>query len=164
MSCPVCSGSLKVILVEPDNNYICVKIPEMSKSCSDDSCWDIITVTSDSITSEDIRVLYCYNISLSIITLQNNSLLNHFVGVDSIMDGSHLSLKVKDDKREYLTQMVQLTNNNDNNVALAFKSDDSDTLYYVTSTGIGKPLVIDSTIAPPYIFRPVIPTGKEMAG
>ncbi|XP_065887712.1 uncharacterized protein [Dysidea avara] len=137
----------------------------MSKSCSDDSSLDIITVPSDNISPEDIRVLYCYNILLSIITLQNNSRLNHFVGVDSIMDGSHLCLKVKDNKREYLTQMVQLTNSNiTDNVALAFKSDDNDTLYYVKSTGIGQPLVIDSKIDPPYIFRPAIPTGKEMAG
>ena len=73
-------------------------------------------------------------------------------------------LQVKDDKREYLTQMVQLTNSSNDNVALAFKSDDNDTLYYVTSTGVGQPLVIDSKIDPPYIFRPAIPSGKEMAG
>jgi len=39
-------------------------------------------------------VLFCYNVSLSAITLRNNTLYNRFVGVDAIKDGSHLCLKV----------------------------------------------------------------------
>jgi len=67
-------------------------------------------------------------------------------------------LQIKDDEKEYLTQMVQLTNSNNGLYALAFKPDDNDKLYYVKSTGEGQPLVIDSTIDPPYIFNIVIPT------
>lgn len=40
-------------------------------------------------------VLFCYTVSLSIITLGNNTLHNCFVGVSAIKDGSHLCLRVK---------------------------------------------------------------------
>ena len=64
-----------------------------------------------------------------------------------------LFAQIRDDSKEYLTQMVLLYSNNNNDVvALAFKSDDGGKLYYVTSQGAGQPLVIDSTIDPPYIF------------
>ena len=71
-------------------------------------------------------------------------------------------MQVKDDEKKYLTQMVQLSNSTLKNglFALAFKQDDNDKLYYVKSTGIGQPLVIDSTIDPPFIFTAVIPAGK----
>ena len=57
--------------------------------------------------------------------------------------------------------MVLLQKDNTSNVALAFKSDDNDKLYYVKSTGVGQPLVLDSTIDPPYIFNPISPALKE---
>jgi len=53
--------------------------------------------------------------------------------------------------------MVLLQKDSTSNVALAFKSDDNDKLYYVKSTGVGQPLVLDSTIDPPYIFNPISP-------
>ena len=54
--------------------------------------------------------------------------------------------------------MVLLQKDNTSNVALAFKSDDNDKFYYVKSTGVGQPLVLDST---PYIFNPISPALKE---
>jgi len=63
-----------------------------------------------------------------------------------------LFTQIRDDK-EYLTQMVQLYNENDDSFfALAFKSQSDDKYYYVKSQGVGQPLVIDSKIPPPYIF------------
>ena len=74
------SGSLKVILVEPDNNYICVKIPGMSKSCSDDSSLDIITVPSDNISPEDIRGMYVIDFVIWKLCRQLNYNQNQILG------------------------------------------------------------------------------------
>jgi len=70
--------------------------------------------------------------------------------------------QIRDDN-EYLTQMVQLYNDDDDRFfALAFKSHSDDKCYYVKSQGVGQPLVIDSTIAPPYIFCKNLSTDKEV--
>ena len=41
-----------------------------------------------------IPVSYCWTTSIPVVTIGNNTLRDHFVGVDNIQDSIHLRLKV----------------------------------------------------------------------
>ena len=58
MSCPVCSADYQLyVIIVRSTDYMCVKMPELlSKSCSDDSCYGIITTPATGhISNDDIR-------------------------------------------------------------------------------------------------------------